>query len=967
MRVRLLGPVDVTVNGAIRPVPGLRRKAMLAILALRYGEVVSTDWLTDAVWGMAAPATALNTLQSHVSYLRGVLGSKSAILARPPGYVLDAGADGTDVQVAERLIRQGMQATDPARGAQHLAEALALWRGRPLEDITGVAWLDGQATQFDQLWLRAKQALISTRLALGEHALLVAELEQLTAAHPFDEQLHGQLMLALYRAGHQADALAAFQRLRRTLCDDLGIDPSQPLRDLYAAILRQDQALVPPGRAIKLPAARPARKAAPRARVERSPSVASAPVPAQLPSAVPALAGRMEELRHLDAILAAAGPGAPAQPAAAVICAVSGTAGVGKTALAVHWARSIATHFPDGQLYVNLRGFDPTGKGMDPTEALSGFLYAFGVPAEKIPPGLLAQTSLYRSVLAGRRVLVVLDNARDAAQVRPLLPGAPGSLAVVTSRNHLTPLVAAEGASPLDLGLLSPAEARDLLAHRLGSGRVAGEPDAIDDIITRCARLPLALAIAAARAATKPAFALAVLAAEMRAAASVLSSLEAGDDTTDIRRVFSWSYRALGDAAARLFRLLSLHPGPDITLPAAASLTGTQQATARDSVTELVRANMLTEHVPGRYGYHDLLRAFSAELTQSLDTEADRRAAVHRTLDHYLRTAYAAAPLLGFLMNTPVLPQPADRVTLESLVDRDAAWAWFVAEQDILLAAIGRASASGFDVHTWQLAWTLDTFLKWRGRWHDQASVLRTAVDAARRLRDPEAVAEMLRALALADTKLGLWDEAYARGKEALALFTEIGDPNLQAFANLQLGSIYDRQGQHRQAVRHAQEAVDLYRVAGNHAGQAQALNSLGWGHACLGDYKQALTFCQQALPSLQESGDRDSEAGTWDSIGYAYHNLGDYRQAAASYERALQLARMVGNNHLEAEILNHLGDTHHATSDLDEAHNAWRRSLALLNQLGHPNADKVRAKLACDRGSGLLRAADDLFPPLER
>jgi DNA-binding SARP family transcriptional activator len=947
MRVRLLGPVDVTVSGAIRPVPGLRRKVVLAVLALCYGEVVSTDRLADVVWGEAAPATALNTLQSNVSYLRGVLGDKSAILMRPPGYVLDAGAEGTDVRVAERLISEGMQAADPARGFQQLAGALALWRGRPLEDITGVAWLEEQATQLDQLWLRAKQALISTRLALGEHALLVAELEQLTAAHPFDEQFHAQLMLALYRAGRQADALAAYQRLRRTLCDDLGIDPGQSLRGLYAAILRQDQALGAPGRAIRLPAARPARKAAPGARVARSPSVASAPVPAQLPSAVPALAGRTGELRHLDAVLAAAWRGGPAQLAAAVICAVSGTAGVGKTTLAVHWARSVVTHFPDGQLYVNLRGFDPAGPAMDPSEALSGFLDAFGVPAEKLPPGLPAQTSLYRSVLAGRRVLVVLDNARDAAQVRPLLPGAPGSLAVVTSRNHLTPLVAAEGASPLHLGLLSPAEARDLLAHRLGSGRVAEEPDAVDDIITRCARLPLALAIAAARAATKPAFALAVLAAEMRAAPSVLSSLEAGDDTTDMRRVFSWSYRALGDAAARLFRLLSLHPGPDVTVPAAASLTGTQQATASDSVIELVRANLLTEHVPGRYGYHDLLRAFAAELTQSLDAGADRRAAVHRTLDHYLRTAYAAAPLLGFLINTPVLPPPADRVTLESLAGRDAAWAWFVAEQDVLLAAIGQASAGGYDVHTWQLAWTMDTFLKWRGRWHDQASVLRTAVDAARRLRHPEAVAEMLRELALAYTKLGLWDEAYARGKEALALFTEIGDPNLQALAHLQLGSIYDRQDRHSQAVRHAQAAVDLYREAGNHAGQAQALNSLGWGHACLGDYKQALAFCQQALPWLQETGDRDSEAGTWDSVGYAYHNLGDYRQAAASYQTALQLARMVGNNHLEAEILNHLGDTYDATSDHEAAHNAWRKSLAILDLLGHTNAEKVHAKLA--------------------
>ena len=321
-------------------------------------------------------------------------------------------------------------------------------------------------------------------------------------------------------------------------------------------------------------------------------------------------------------------------------------------------------------------------------------------------------------------------------------------------------------------------------------------------------------------------------------------------------------------------------------------------------------------------------------------------------LDHYLHTAHAAALLLGPHMDTLVLPQPADRVSViaASFADPDAAWAWFIAEQDIMLATVDHASALGFDVHTWQLAWTMDTFLKWRGRWQDQANVLRTAVDAARRLRDRAALAAMLRALARACTELGLWDEAYACGEEALALFAEIGDPNLQAFGHLQLGAMYDRQGRYSEAIRQAQDALGLYQEAGNHTGEAHALNSLGWAHACLGEHEQALKFCTEALPRLQEIGDQDSEAGTWHSIGYAHHNLGNHRQAVTSYETALKLARAVGNKHLEAEILRSLGDTLLITADDNAARGVLRQALAILDQLGHPDADDIRARLRSSR-----------------
>ena len=534
MQVRLLGPVDVMAPGGPRQVRGQRRKTVLATLALHGGEIVSTGQLVEVVWGDTVSSAAVNTLQSHMSHLRTVLGSKNAILARPPGYLLDLGGEGTDVQLAQRLLREGTQSADPADGTRHLQSALALWRGRPLADVPGLAWLEDQAERLDLLWLQVKRALAKARLAAGEHAHLVPDLEQLVADHPLDEQIHAQLMLALYRNGRQADALGVYRRLRRTLNEELGIDPSQMLRDLETGILQQDPALEAPAPAVPVPLALPA-----------------PPVPAQLPPAVPSFTGRSAELASLDALLHPVARTGPPGPAQVIISAVSGTAGVGKTALALHWAHRAAAQFPDGQLYVNLGGFDPgpgrrSGPALDPQDAVRGFLDAFGIPAAGIPAGLPAQAALYRSLLAGKRVLVVLDNARDVEQVRPLLPGSSGCMAIVTSRNHLTGLVATEGAYPLTLDLLTAADAGDLLARRLGASRVGREPDAVEDIIAACARLPLALTVVAARAASRPGFPLAAFARELREATGTLDPLSGGDLAGDVRAVFSCSYRGAG-------------------------------------------------------------------------------------------------------------------------------------------------------------------------------------------------------------------------------------------------------------------------------------------------------------------------------------------------------------------------------------------------------------------------------------
>jgi DNA-binding SARP family transcriptional activator/Tfp pilus assembly protein PilF len=920
-RVRLLGPVDVLVGDTPRPVHGLRRKAILAALALQPGEIVSADRLLDIAWDGRAPATAL---QSHMSRLRTVLGDRSAILARPPGYVLTVG---TDVQSAEHLIRQGTEAADPRERETHLRAAIALWRDRPLADFAALAWFDDHARRLEQLLLQARSTLVDARLALGQHAQLIPELEDLCRQNPLHEQLFRQLMLALYRAGRQSDALATYHRLRRTLDEELGVDPSQPLRDLETAILRQDPILDLPSAPPPVPSAPP-----------RS-------VPAQLPLAIGVFTGRTRELAFLDSLVPRAGePG----PTAVVISAISGTAGIGKTTLAVHWAHRVADRFPDGQLYVNLRGFDPSGPAVDPSAAVRGFLEAFGVPAKQIPASLDAQVGKYRSVLAGKRVLVVLDNARDARQIRPLLPASPGCFAVVTSRNHPGPLVATEAAYPLTLDLLSTVEARDLLAKRLGADRVNAEPAAVDEIIARCSYLPLALVITAARAAAHPHFPLAALAAQLRETAATLDAFDAdGDPATDVRSVFSWSYRMLSPGAARLFRLLGLHPGPDISPPAAASLAAVPLDQARTLLAELARAHLISEHIPGRFTFHDLLRAYARELAHSEDDEPERRTAVHRMLDHYLYTAYSATLLLNPKRDPPVLAEPLPGVVPEPLHTHDAALDWCGWERFVLVAAVEQAAADGFDTHTWQLSWALRTFLLRRGLWEEQVAIEHMALEAARRLGDRAGQATALRGLALAYTRWDRLGDAEPLFDQALNLYTELGDAKGQADIHTSLAEVAEKQGRPADSLRHAQQALDQLRVAGDRAGEAYALNAVGWSYALLENYEQALTYCTQALELLEEVGNRDGQAATWDSIGYAYRGLGDYEKAAECYQRAIDLFRELGDRPWEAYTLSSLGDMYEAAGHPDLAGKTWEQAMQILEEINHPDADRLRGKLS--------------------
>jgi tetratricopeptide (TPR) repeat protein len=795
---------------------------------------------------------------------------------------------------------------------------------------------DREVPPIEDQRLQALAARIDADLHLGRHGEVVAELRQLVAAHPLQEQFHAQLMLGLYRSGRPADALAAYQDVRRVLAGELGIDPGPELRLLHQRIRAADGELLIAAGGSRGPSGSAPTSLSPPAARENV-------VPRQLPAATRHFAGRAGTLRALTELAAEAAGASQAT----VISVIDGTAGIGKTTLALRFAHQVAGQFPDGQLYVNLRGFDPAGPPMTPVEAIGLFLDALAVPAARIPAGLDAQAGLYRSLLAGQRMLVLLDNARDVDQVRPLLPASPGCLVLVTSRSQLTGLVAAEGAFPLTLDLLADAEARELLNRHLGPERVAREPRAADELIQLCARLPLALSIAAARAASQPGLSLAALTADLRDARGRLDALDAGHAAANVRAVLSWSYQQLDAAAARLFRLLGLHAGPDVSVAAAASMAGLPLGEGRRRLGELTRAHLLAEQAPGRFSCHDLLRAYAAELTRAADSEAERRAATGRMLDHYLHTAYSAALRLHPTRKPIALAAPQPGAEPEYIGAAGQALAWFQAERRVLMAAAGLAYQDGLDTHAWQITWALSRFLDMRGRWHDWAALEQIALAATRRLGDRAAQASAHQRFGFASAKLGNYENAHAHLQLALAIHTEHGDHAGQAYAHNSLAITLNYQGRYGEALGHAQQALESYTAAGDLPGRALALNSVGWFHAVLGDHQQAISYCEQALDLFRDLGSREGMANALDSLGYAHHQSGNYAEATARYQQALGLHREIGGRWGAAETLGHLGDACHAAGNPAAARTAWEEAVAILAGLQHPDAGQIRAKLA--------------------
>ena len=569
---------------------------------------------------------------------------------------------------------------------------------------------------------------------------------------------------------------------------------------------------------------------------------ACVPVPRQLPAGLRHFTGRKAELDFLTTALEESGsPGR----GPVVISAIGGMAGVGKTALAVQWAHEHAAEFPDGQLYADLRGYGPAEDRVNVAAVARRFLDALQVPPARIPSDTDAQFGLYRSTLAGKRMLIILDNVGDASNVRPLLPGTAGSAVLVTSRSKLTDLVALDGAVPLAVGLLDQEEARDLLARRLGEDRVAREQPEAYELAELCARLPLALNISAAYAAARPALSLRELTARLRD--TRLDLLSAGPGHADIRTVFSWSYRGLSAPAARLLRLLSLHPGPDISLPAMVSLTAADVRPTGLALDELTSANLVFEQVTGRYVLHDLLRAYAAEQAGAQDSAGERRAAIRRVLDHYLLTAHQAALMCLATGQPPTPPETSAGVTGVPLADLEQARAWSHAEQAVLFAVISLAASNGFTTHAWQLAWSVEVFPEQWRRWQEQVATGQIVLAATERAGDQAGQGYIHRHLGRALSTGGRYDEARDHLQRAAALVGESGDQIVLADVELALATTLIELGDPAQGLACLQRALTAYQAAGQHVGAARALNDIGWCYLLLGNYEQGLAVLRES------------------------------------------------------------------------------------------------------------------------
>ncbi|WP_231605758.1 BTAD domain-containing putative transcriptional regulator [Micromonospora sp. HK10] len=881
---------------------------------------VSVDQLVDRVWAENPPARVRDSLYGYLSRLRRVFAALPdvALDRRSAGYVLSVDPARVDLLRFRSLARRARAVTEE-RALSLFDEALDQWQGDALADLTS-PWLDELRERLHQERLGAELDRNDLALRHGQHARLLPELLTSAAEHPFDERIIGQLILALYQSGRRADALACYERARRLLADELGTDPSPGLQALHQQMMAAG--------AIG-PVAGPA-PAAP-------PPVTALPIPRQLPAAPPLFVGRSRELAEISSTVDQAG----AQGRMA-ITVIGGSGGIGKTWLALRWAHDHLSRFPDGQLYLNLRGFDPVGRPTATGAALNAMLAALGVPPGMAPAETDAQAALFRSLVSNRRMLVLLDNAQDADQVRPLLPGSPHCTVIITSRQQMPGLVTTEGARHLAVDLLSPDEARHLLAVRIGEERAAANGDALAAIVTAAAGLPLALAVVAARAGMSPAVTLRALADDLAADRDRLNVFAGNDQVSDVRAVFSWSYRTLSPPAARMFRLLGLPTGPDIATAAAASLAGIPLPEARGLLDELARAHLVTMTSRDRFTMHDLLRAYADELVG----DAEARAALSRMFDHYLHTAHAAALVIEPHREALNLAPAAPGVVPEGLAAAGQARRWLTTERPVLLAAIDHAFRAGCDGHAWRLAWTLTTFLSRGSHWSELATAQQVALDAATRAGDLLGQAHAHRDRALARNQLGHRTDAVPDLKRAAALFGELGDLPGQAHTLLTLGWICERHGQQQDALRYDQQALAMFQTAGHEVGQAKALNAVGWDHAQLGDHEQAIHYCEQALELHDRLGNATGAARAWDSLGYAHSRLGQHQQALASFQRALGIYRDAGDHYTEAETLTHVGDTYRALGDHGAAEEAWRQALERYGDGNPTETDEVLARL---------------------
>jgi DNA-binding SARP family transcriptional activator/tetratricopeptide (TPR) repeat protein len=942
MEFRLFGEIQLQAGGKSLDLGTPRQQTVLAALAVDAGKPVRIETLVDRVWDDDPPVEARNVLYSHLSRIRQLLKRASAVTGKPArlarrhaGYVLEIDPDLVDLHRFTHLVEQGgdPQRTNADRAAA-LIEALSLWRGPPLAGLPG-AW----AAQVRSGWHRRRvDAVVASgaaRLALGQPSVVISTLPDLIAEYPLAEPLEGLLMRALHAVGRDAEAIDRYGALRQRLADELGADPGAELRSLHAAVLRGE-----------LPAPDQAAQASPLA------------TPAQLPPDVFAFTGRGEQLRRLDAIVSGhlAGldrrtPAVPDTPSdgwqeapMVVISAIGGTGGIGKTWLALRWAHRNLHRFPDGQLFVDLHGFSPIEQPAHPVDVLGGFLDALGVDRDRQPIEPDRRADLYRSLVADKRMLIVLDNAATTDQVTPLLPGGRHCTVLITSRNHLHGLIARHSAHPIHLDVLTDTEAHTLLTTTLGPDHAATNAPAITELIELCGGLPLALGLIAARATTNPHLPLQDTVAELRALG--LDALDSEDPTASLPTVLSWSLHHLTKQQRQVFALLGIAPGPDTGLPSATHLTGLPERETHTILRALADTSLINRTPGSRWKMHDLVRAYATTTANNLPDDM-RDTALRRVLDFYTHTAHAADRLLNPHHDFARLDPPTPDVHPHPLPDAPAALAWFDTEHACLLAAQHTATTHHWHSTVWHLAWSLDTFHYRRGHRRDRLTMWQTATEATTHLTDPTPRTLAHRYLGYAHIYLGHHEDALDHLHQALTLAEHHHNPTHQALTHHTLASAWAQRGDDRQALDHARHALDLYRGLDQPAREANALNTVGWYAARLGDYDTARKHCQAALALHRHHHDPSGEASTLDSLGYIDHHSGHHTQAINHYHHALTLLRDLGNIYKVATTLDQLGHPHAALGQTEQARTTWREALRLYQEQGrHDDAAHVQHQL---------------------
>jgi DNA-binding SARP family transcriptional activator len=942
MRFGVLGPVVVDDGGGPVGIAAAKQREVLAVLALRPNQVVATEVLTEVLWPQAKPANAKQAVLNYVARLRRGLGAAAdRVQTGVGGYRLavheDAELDYLHATALDAAAREAVEAGDWYEG-QHLAEtALGLWRGTPLEDVHCDCLRSEWLPVFDALRRRLEETRADALLTGSRYEQALVCLAGPVATWPLHEPLHERLLVAHYCAGRRADALSVYRTLRSALRDGLGADPSERMQRLHSLVLRDATA----GEVLQTwrgSGAGPARAetkdpdSTASRRAEPAPTAAS--VPSQLPRRPRLLVGRDHELAALTRLLADRGHDGrddqsdPAFAPGRHVTVLTGPAGVGKTTLALAWAHSVANRFPDGRFYLDLNGFAPDAAPMSGDDSVSILLDFLGIPACELPATPEGRLAHYRAATADKRLLFVFDNARDAAQARPLLPTGDSCRTLVTSRRSLSGLVALDGAEQITLTPLAAGDSRSLLARRLGARRVTGQEPAVEAIAEHCAHLPLALSVAAARAAAMTATPLTALADQLRTGA--LDTLSAGDPASTVRNVLSWSYLGLPGEAARVFRFLGLHPGPEITPAAAAALADMPLTEAAPLLGELAAMNLLSEREPGRYTMHSLLRAFAAEQFAGEATPDIQRAALHRLYDYYLQWAIKAEHSFVTLptsVKADGLQLPAGLEPTPFADYRDGL-VWFDTERTVLMALVAHAAPAGLDDYACRLAAAHSCGLMVRNRFHEAAKQGRIALAAAKGLGDPRFQASAYFQIGRALRFTGDADTARFQLERALRIQRSLDDDAGLAETHRTLAVVLRDLGSSDRAEEHALEYLAAAHRLDHQPSICMARQVLGWHRYDQGRIEEALTLVTEALALARGLGLRRQAADMLDELGTIYRSLGALEDSHNSYLRAAeQFAEYTVD---QCDGLLALADAHASAGQTDRAREIWERAAGL-------------------------------------